>query len=453
VNNRPGGPDPARVHDAADLTRELDLLRARAAHGTGRRRVGLDELVRRVGLPRSTVHSYISGTTLPALDVLDTIVIALGASPAEQAAWSEAWYRAVDQRRDERRAPAGDAPWQAPPDVAQFVGRAGDLRELTTLAAGSARIALVSTVSGVGGVGKSALVARWCHLPAAREHFPDGCLYLDLRGFDPAPALEPAEALAAALRSLGVSGGDIPPTESERAARFRTLLDGKRVLLVLDNARDADQVRPLLPGAPPAFTIVTSRGALAGLVARDGARRIALDVLPMPEAVALLRALIGHRVTDDPVAAHALAERCDRLPLALRVAAERVAANPDIPLADLVADFDRHRGLDPFTTAGDARTTVRSVFSWSYNQLPATAARAFRLLSHHPGPTFDPYALAALLDTELLGGTIALDQLARAHLIEPAGPARWRMHELLRAYATELATQQPEPGAAARLVT
>ena len=446
MENRPAGPDPARVGTAADLTRELDLLRARAARGTGRRRIGLDELVRRVGLPRSTVHSYVGGTTLPALDVLDRIVIALGATPAEQAAWSEAWYRVVD-----RRTPASTpALWQAPPDVDRFVGRAADLRQLTALVAESARIALVSTVSGIGGVGKTALVARWCHLAAARDRFPAGCLYVDLRGFDPAPALEPTEALAGLLRSLGVAGGDIPPTEPERAARFRTLVDGRRLLLVLDNARDADQVRPLLPGSPPAFTIVTSRHDLAGLVARDGARRIALDVLPPTDAVALLRTLIGARVDADPDAAATLAERCDRLPLALRIAAERVAARPDLPLPDLVADFDR-RSLDLLATAGDARSTLRAVFSWSYEQLPAPVAATFRLLGQHPGPSFDAYAVAALTGTDLDAATSTLDALARANLIEPAAGARWRMHDLLRAYATELL---PADGPArARLVT
>jgi DNA-binding SARP family transcriptional activator/Tfp pilus assembly protein PilF len=339
----------------------------------------------------------------------------------------------------------GSVPRELPADVSAFTGRAAELAELDRLLASPAHrneaaAAVISAVSGTAGVGKTAVAVHWAHQAAGR--FPGGQLYVNLRGYDPAQPVTPADALAGFLRSLGVAGQDIPAEEADRAARYRSLLAGRRMLVVLDNARSAEQVRPLLPGDPACAVVVTSRDALAGLVARDGARRLDLDLLPLQDAVSLLRALIGARVDADPAAAAVLASRCCRLPLALRVAAELAAARPAVPLADLAGELaDRQRRLDLLDAGGDPRCAVRAVFSWSCRHLDAGAARAFRLLALHPGPDLDPYAAAALTGTTPAEAGQLLDQLARAHLIQPARPGRYGMHDLLRAYAGELAAQ------------
>jgi tetratricopeptide (TPR) repeat protein len=212
------------------------------------------------------------------------------------------------------------------------------------------------------------------------------------------------------------------------------------MLVVLDNANCVEQVRALLPGSSSCFVVVTSRDSLAGLVARHGARRLDLDLLPPDDAIALLRALIGGRVNAEPDAAAALAGQCARLPLALRVAAELAASRPGSSLAELVGELaEEQRRLDRLDAGGDPRTAVRAVFSWSYRHLPSDAARAFRLSGLHPGPDLDGYA-AALFDTGRDQVHQLLDLLARAHLIAPTNPGRYSMHDLLRAYATHLAT-------------
>jgi tetratricopeptide (TPR) repeat protein len=249
-----------------------------------------------------------------------------------------------------------------------------------------------------------------------------------------------ADALAGFLRSLGVPGQDIPPEEDERAVRYRSLLAGRRMLVVLDNVRSADQARPLLPGTPVCTVVVTSRDALAGLVARDGATRLELDVFPPEDAVALLRSLIGARVDAESGAAAELAHQCCRLPLALRVAAELAASRPDVPLAGLADELaDLRTRLDLLDAGGDPRTEVRAVFSWSYRHLDTDAARAFRLLGLHPGPDLDSYAVAALTGATVRKARRAVDMLARAHLIQAGAPGRYGMHDLLRSYARELA--------------
>ena len=288
-------------------------------------------------------------------------------------------------------------------------------------------------------MGKTALAVRWSRRAASA--FPDGQLYVNLRGYDPGQPVPPGDALAGFLRALGMAGQDIPPETDERAAAYRSLLDGRRVLVVLDNAASVEQVRPLLPGCPSCLVVVTSRDSLAGLVARHGARRLDLDMLPLPDALGLLRTLIGGRVDAEPEAAAALAKQCARLPLALRVAAELAAASPDSRLAGLAGELaSEQRRLDLLDAGGDERTAVRGVFSWSYRHLPAGAARAFRLLGLHPGPDFDAYAVAALTGASATQARDVLALLARAHLVHPAGRrGRYGMHDLLRAYASHLA--------------
>ncbi|HEX8758499.1 MAG TPA: NB-ARC domain-containing protein, partial [Pseudonocardiaceae bacterium] len=342
-------------------------------------------------------------------------------------------------------------PAQLPADVEVFTGRSQELAELDRLLArtaettASARVTsgdstavVISAVSGTAGVGKTALALRWAH--RVRGQFPDGQLYVNLHGFDPEQPLSAADALAGFLRALGLAGQHIPVEVEERAATYRSLLDGRRILIVLDNASSVEQVRPLLPGAPSCVVVVTSRDSLAGLVARHSARRLDLDLLPLEDAVALLAALIGGRVHAEPDAAATLARLCARLPLALRVAAELAAARPTISLAQLVDELaDEQQRLELLDAGGDARTAVRGVFSWSYQHLPATVARAFRLIGLHPGPYFDPYAVAALANTSLDQAQQMADLLARAHLIQAPHPGHYGIHDLLRAYATWLA--------------
>lgn len=348
---------------------------------------------------------------------------------------------------DEPAAPApaqAAVPRQLPPPVAGFVGRGAELGRLTAhldQTAHDAATVLISAIGGTAGVGKTALALRWAHSVAAR--FPDGQLYVNLRGYDPQDPVDAQDALAGFLAALGVPAPRIPAGAEERMAAYRSLLADRRVLIVLDNARRLEQVRPLLPGAPGCAVLVTSREALGGLVARDGAVRLDLDVLPPDEAVALLRELIGERAAANEPAAHMLAELCCGLPLALRIAAELAALRPGARLDEIAEELaDSRDRLDAFDAGGDETSAIRAVFSWSYRTLEPAVARAFRLGALHPGPEFDAYAVAALLGAELSGARRLLDQLARAYLVQHAGPGRYTMHDLLRAYARELAAAE-----------
>jgi hypothetical protein len=325
-------------------------------------------------------------------------------------------------------------PWHPPPDVGVFVGRHAELAALDAGIATPGRC----VVTGTAGVGKTALVARWAHRVADR--FPDGCLYADLQGYGPRRPAPPARILVELLRALDARRAQLAGGVDHLAARYRSLLHRRRMLVVLDNARSAEQVRPLLPAGSGCQTIVTSRDALAGLVARDGAHRVALEPLPPADAAGLLRALIGARAAAEPGAVEALAERCSRLPLALRLAAELAVGRPDDRLAGLAAEWaDEACLLDLLDSGGDPRTAVRTVFSWSYRSLPPPAARAFRLLGLHPGPDFDALALAAAGGLPVRESARALATLAAAHLVVRVDRRRSRMHGLLRAYARETA--------------
>jgi tetratricopeptide (TPR) repeat protein len=332
-------------------------------------------------------------------------------------------------------------PRELPADVAGFTGRVEALKALDELQ--SSRDALtgpvvISAIAGTAGVGKTALAIHWAH--HVKDRFPDGQLYVNLRGFDHAQPTTPADALTRLLSALGVTGQDVPHDLEERAARYRSELADRRMLIVLDNAGSVDQVRPLLPGTGSTMVVVTSRSSLAALVAVHGAHRLELDLLAPAEAIALLRRLVGPRVDEAPEAAATLIDQCARLPLALRVAAELAASRPSIPLADLAAELgDRQRRLDLLDGGGDPHAAVRTVFSWSIQHLPPDTVTTFRLLGLHPGPDATPYAVAALTDTSVEAARRRLDLLARAHLVQPTGLDRCGMHDLLRVYAAELA--------------
>jgi DNA-binding SARP family transcriptional activator/tetratricopeptide (TPR) repeat protein len=346
--------------------------------------------------------------------------------------------------RSAETGPGPVVPRQLPAPVAHFSGRADELAALTGLldrAGTAAEPVAISVIRGTAGVGKTALAVQWAHQVA--ERFPDGQLYVNLRGYDPDQPMTAADALAGLLRALDVPGPDIPAEEAERASRYRSLLAGRRMLVVADNAGSVEQARPLLPGSPGCAAVVTSRDSLAGLVARDGAERLDLDLLPPHDAVGLLHALIGSRADADASAVTELAAQCCGLPLALRVAAELVVARARTSVADLVDELaDQRRRLDLLDADGDQRTAVRAVFSWSYRHLAADAARAFWLAGLHPGPDLDPYALAALTGTTLGQTARLLDVLARGSLVQSAGSGRYGMHDLLRAYALERATAE-----------
>ncbi|MET7478635.1 BTAD domain-containing putative transcriptional regulator [Streptomyces sp. NPDC005648] len=334
-------------------------------------------------------------------------------------------------------------PSQLPAGLAVFVGRDAELAEVAGLPSGGAVV--VSAIAGMAGVGKTTFAVRWAREVADR--FPDGQLYLNLRGFDPAgPPVTPERALRTLLESLGADGRGLPQDVDALAARYRTLVTGKRMLVLLDNARDAAQVRPLLPGAPGCLVIVTSRDRLAGLVAVDGAHPLQLDVLSEPEARALLIRRLGQgRVAAEPDAVAEIIARCGRLPLALAVTAARAAIRSALPLSAIATELrDSADGLDAFHD-GDAAADVRAVFSWSYHALTTDAARLFRLLGLHPGPDVTLPAAASLAGLTIPHTRRLLAELIQAHLIDEPVPGRYAAHDLLRAYATELAETVDPP--------
>ena len=344
-----------------------------------------------------------------------------------------------------------EIPAQLPADVADFVGRASELAILDQLTA-KPRVGVtgaapppppptVVAICGPAGVGKTALALRWSHRVAAL--FPDGCLYIDLQGYGPQRPVEPADVAARFLGALGIPRVELPSDPDDLVARLRSTLSGRRMLILLDNARSPAQIRPLLPGAADCRTVVTSRSDLAGLVARDGARRVILETLSDRESTGLLNRLLGPRAGLDPVSAARLARFCDHLPLALRIAAERVASRPTATLHDLVADFaDHQRRLDSLSAGEDEAATMRAVFSWSYAALAPEAARAFRLVGLHPGREFDEFAVAALIGQSVPSALRVVDQLIRTFLIRQSDDGRFTTHDLLRAYARELAHSQ-----------
>jgi DNA-binding SARP family transcriptional activator/tetratricopeptide (TPR) repeat protein len=336
-------------------------------------------------------------------------------------------------------------PAQLPPEPAGFVGRAAALDCLHELLPGAPpprgrgpRASPVALITGTAGVGKSALAIRFAR--QAVPFFPDGQLYVNLRGFDPAGApMLPGTALQWFFDALGVPAVNVPPALDVRSALLRTLLDGKRMLLLLDNAHDADQVRPLLPGSPGCMVLVTSRSQLTGLVV-EGARPVPLDVLDGREAAELVTSRLGaERVAGESAAVDEIVESCAGLPLALSVTCARAEARPALKLADLAAELADARGrLDALST-GEVTTDLRAVFSWSADKLSEQAARMFRLLGLHHGPDISAAAAASLAATTLARARLALAELTRASLLTQDMAGRFSCHGLLRAYAAELA--------------
>ena len=341
-------------------------------------------------------------------------------------------------------------PRQLPTRVPHFAGRARQLSELDAVldaaasdrATGAAGV-VISAIGGTAGVGKTALALHWAHQVAHR--FPDGQLYANLRGFDAGngtPA-DPADVLRGFLDALGVHPERLPVDTDGLAGLFRSVVAGRRMLVLLDNAADVAQVRPLLPASPECLVIVTSRRELAALAALEGARLLQLDVLSEQEANELLVTRLGvERAAEEPWAVTHLATLCARLPLALSVVVARAAAAPKMPLSSLAAELTELGGRLDALDVGDPAANVRTVLSLSYRYLPETAARMFRLLGLHPGPDISAAAAASLAGVPEPQARVALRDLTRASLLMEVVPGRFAFHDLLRAYAAEQPTSE-----------
>lgn len=427
---------------------------------------GLDRraLAHRLGYSRSQLYAILDGNITRPPDwsrVVEPLVRYAGGTERDLANWRRRHevlirvheeMRRISRSSDQPRHEAMSVviPAQLPADVPNFAGRVNELASLDAALVisrhsddtNSPLAVLISAVSGTAGVGKTALAVRWGH--RVRASFPDGQIYLNLRGYDSEQPVSPTDAIASLLMSLGLSGKEIPLELYDRAALYRSLVNRRRILIVLDNASSTEQVRHLIPGSATSFVVITSRDSLTSLVALYGAKRIDLDLLPHEDATNLLAELIGQRAINEPVALATLAEQCARLPLALRLAGELVISRPSASLASLVDELvDEQRRLDLLDAGGDSHAAVRAVFSWSYRDLPVAAARSFRLLGLHPGPHFDLYAAAALVGCAPRQTEGSLSILARNHLLsQTTSHDRFLMHDLLHAYAFGLSTEE-----------
>jgi tetratricopeptide (TPR) repeat protein len=325
-----------------------------------------------------------------------------------------------------------DVPHQLPALTRQFVGRSRELRELSGLV-GDVGAVVVTAIDGSAGIGKTTLAIEWAHRVKGR--FPDGQLYVNMQGFDSGVPMDPGQVLHDFLTALGASPRGLPDTVDAKAALYRSLIADRRVLVVLDNVRAVEQVRPLLPGTPSCLAIITSRNRLSGLEVREGAYRVSLDVLTAEDAHALLaKRISAARLAAEPEAAAELVRLCVRLPLALSL----VAARDTGSLGGLVTELTTERGALDALDLGDTDLNLRAVFSWSYKALTPPAARLFRALGVHPGPDIDVHACEALATRQ------HLRELVTANLITEYVPGRYRFHDLLRAYANECADDDRE---------
>lgn len=374
--------------------------------------------------------------------------------PGDTRSWMSGTARDVLQARDviggvnfvRTGRPGRPVPRQLPGDVRGFVGRDRELEQLDRLLAGGGvqpNAVGIAVISGTAGVGKTTLALHWAH--RVRDRFPDGQLYVDLRGYAVGTPEGATVVLDRFLRALDIANAAVPADIEEKAALFRSLLADRRVLIILDNAASESQVRPLLPGTTSCLVVVTSRNRLLGLVSRLGATHLTLDVFSESEAVDLLRnKTIDFRDGDDGDELAELAATCARLPLALRIVAQRAASRPRVPLREMIAALRDNSVLwNALSTdsgdGGEDGEAVHSIFAWSYRALPPKAARMFRMVGMHPGPDFSVGAAAAIADLTAEQAQEAIDILAEAHLVESAAPGRFRLHDLLQAYALDRA--------------
>jgi tetratricopeptide (TPR) repeat protein/transcriptional regulator with XRE-family HTH domain len=433
-----------------------------AAEGFGallrswRQRAGLtqERLAERAAVSVRAIRALENGRAHPRPATVRLLGAALGLDMTDRAQFDAAARQpsadpgSVLVAAASRRPTGGVVPAQLPADVAGFAGRDRELRALDALlpgdgqqAGGRGHAVVISTIAGTAGVGKTALAVHWAH--RVRERFGHGQLYVDLQGYAQGPPLSPLQALAQLLVALGVAADGVPIEVGQAAGLYRSLLADRRALVVLDNARDAGQVRPLIPGAPGCLVVVTSRDRLGGLVASHGARRLTLDGLAPDEAVSLLGQLLGQdRVAAEADAAAQLAEACGYLPLALRIAAANLTGQPHQSISSYLSRLRAGDRLVELAVDGDPDAGVRSAFDCSYGVLAPDVQRLFRLLGLIPGPELTAQAAAALAGMPAGQAGRMLERLAGAHLLEPRAPGRFGFHDLLRRYARQRGGRQ-----------
>ncbi|WP_267254490.1 NB-ARC domain-containing protein, partial [Catenulispora rubra] len=430
-------PDPSQARNLEEFIAVLGELRQWAGGPSYR------VLAKRVGPlmrpPQLVAHTTVTGVFQPQrrrldIDLVTTIVRALGVAEPEVARWRQA---CIQVHVNAKTGGPAEPLRQLPPDLATLTGRDAELKQLLDIAAATgdkARTVVVSAIDGMAGIGKTALAVHAAHLAA--ENFPDGQLFVELHahtaGTDPR---DPNEALGRLLQALGLDPQAIPPELDERAKAFRNRLAGTRTLIVLDDAASEQQVRPLIPATPGCLVLVTSRNRLKAL---DDAHPLPLDVLDPADAIALLRrhAGRGRIAADDPAAAR-IAELCGHLPLALRITATNLAHRPAWTTDHLETRL--RTGLADLAAFDDGDRRVRAAFDLSYNNLTPDQQAMFRHLGLVPGQDSDLYAAAALLDTGLFEADTLLQDLTDRSLLAETAPGRYRLHDLLREYARALA--------------
>jgi tetratricopeptide (TPR) repeat protein/transcriptional regulator with XRE-family HTH domain len=392
-----------------------------------------EELAARTGLGVRTIRRLESGDPRrPQGRSLRLLADALALTDAERKQLTEAARGSTARLAVPRQLPAAPI---------GFTGRLDALRKLDGLLSDTAGpgTVVISAIAGTAGIGKTALAVHWAHRVADR--FPDGQLYVNLRGFDPAEVpVAPGTAVRGFLDAMDIPSQRIPTDPDAQCALYRSALADRRALIVLDNAVDAEQVRPLLPGSPRCLALVTSRSQLTGLVVTEAAQPLTLDLLSTTEARKLLQHRLGpERVAAEPDAVDEIITLCAGLPLALAIVAARLAFHPDQPLAAAAAKLREQGGRLDALDAGEAATDIRQVFSWSYRRLSADAANLFRLLSLHPGPDISVAATASLAGIPPRDARRTLSELTRTHMLTEPTPGRYAFHDLLRAFAAELA--------------
>jgi hypothetical protein len=409
-------------------------------------------LARKIGVSASSLYAYLDGTTLPPPDVLARLLHALDINDVQRERLLDERDAIDGHRRQGRRAPRHPTPVELPPDVARFTGRQAELAMLDELITTDRSTVQIAAIAGIPGVGKTALAVHWAHRNIDR--FPDGQLFVNLRGFTPSGApVTPHAAVRGFLSALGVRPAAVPANLDAQIGLYRSLTAGKHLLILLDNAYDTEQVGSLLPNGSSCTVVITSRNHLSGLRAH-AAHLIDLDVLTPDEAHQLLTGHMTERqVTAEPAAITELRTWCAGLPLAINIVAARAVQHRDFPLGMLVDELrDNTTRLDALD-AGDPATSVRAVLDSSYHALPDATAAVFRLVGLAPGPDLGLPAAASLAAIPRSRIGKLLRDLETAHLVSQTRPGRFRMHDLVQLYAAERANQdtaEPDRRAALR---